>query len=291
MKQSSKDFLNLFYNEGENVCVSHNGYGYHSVEQKALEAGLIEQLSPNEKIKPETITDNDITLMSINPVDGWRRDENVTHYRSFMVEMDDGTLEEQKKYIDESGLPYSYCCFSGNKSLHFGIVLDEDLPTYDLWVDIAEWILNILDKADPMTKNPTRSIRFPDSQRKDGKGNKVQQLIYMGERTSHNKLAKFLNKHPEKNPAEIRKRRKPKSIGMSVNGIPKWVVDKLEHGIDESNGRNNEWFSIAMELAKAGFDGESMIEYCEGFFEPERDFSLREWKEIMTHAYKRTMRL
>ena len=290
MKQSSKDFLKLFFNEGENVCVSHNGYGYHSITQRDIEAGLIEQISPNEKIENETITDNDITLMSLNPVEGYRRDENVTAYRSFMVEMDDGTLEEQKKYIEESGLPYSYCCFSGNKSLHFGIVLDEDIPTYALWVDIAEWILNILDKADQMTKNPTRSIRFPDSQRKDGK-QLVQQLVYMGERVSHNKLAKFLSKHPEKNPAEIRKRERPKTPRMFVNGIPKWVADKLEHGIDESKGRNNEWFAIAMELAKCGFDDEKMIDYCESYFEPERDFSLREWKDILTHAYKRVMRL
>lgn len=290
MKESSRQFLNLFFNPDEKICVSHNGYGYHSVEQKDFEAGLIEQISPNEKIKPETITDNDVVLMSINPVDGWRRDEHVTAFRSFMVEMDDGTLEEQKKYIDESGLPYSYCCFSGNKSLHFGIVLDEDLPTYELWVDIAEWILNILDKADPMTKNPTRSIRFPDAQRKDGKKQK-QQLVYMGERVSHNKLAKFLNKHPDQNPSEIRKKERPKGITMTINGIPKWVLDKLENGIDESKGRNNEWFSIAMELAKAGYDDNQMIEYCEGFFTPERDFSLREWKDILTHAYKRTMRL
>lgn len=290
MKQNIRDFLNLFFNQGENVCVSHNGFGYRSVEQKDLEAGLIEQVSPNEKIRPETITDNDITLISMNPVDGWRRDENVTAYRTFMVEMDDGTLEEQLKYVNESGLPYSYCCFSGNKSLHFGIVLDEDLPSYELWVDVAEWILNIMDKADPMTKNPTRSIRFPDTLRKDGK-KKVQQLVHMGERISHNKLAKFLNKFPEKNPSEIRKTQRPKSIGMTINGIPKWVVDKLENGIDESKGRNNEWFSIAMELAKAGYDDNQMIDYCEGFFEPERDFSLREWKDILSHAYKRHARL
>lgn len=289
MKQSSKDFLNLFYNQGETVCVSHNGYGYHSIPQDDIEKGLIEQLSPNDKIKPEIITDNDIVLMAINPVKGYRRDENVTAFRSFMVEMDDGTLEEQKKYIDESGLPYSYCCYSGNKSLHFGIVLKEDLPTYAIWSDMAQWILNILDKADPMTKNPTRSIRFPDNVRKDGK-KKAQQLVYMGERISHSKLAKFLNKHPEKNPAEIRKRNRPKRPAMTINGIPKWVADKLVNGIDESRGRNNEWFSIAMELARAGFDADQMIDHCESYFEPESDFTLNEWKTILRSAVDRVER-
>lgn len=287
MKEVAKKFLDLFYNEGEEVCVSHNEYGYHSISQQDIKNGLIEQISPSDKVSPETITDNDIVLAAMNPVKGFRKDKNTTAYRTFLVEMDDGSLEEQKKYIDEMGLPYSYCCFSGNKSLHFGIVLDEDLPTQKIWSNIAAWILNILDKADQQTKNPTRSIRFPGNIRKNGK-KMEQKAIYMGERVSQGKLAVFLNKYPEKNPVVINgKNLRKKKIGMRIGGIPRWAIKKLNEGIDESKGRNNEWFTIGMELAKAGYDFDQMLDYCEGYFDPEGDFPLSELKSILKSCYNR----
>ena len=290
MKKESRQFLDLFYNEGEHICISHDGYGYHSVSQEALE-GTVSQISPNEKVDIKEITEEDVVLASINPVKGYRRDANVTAYRGFLVEMDDGTLEEQHKYIKESGLPFSICVFSGNKSLHYGIVLDEDLPSYEIWRDIAEWILNILDKADPMTKNPTRSIRFPGSIRKDGKGQE-QKLVELRTRISADELAVWLNRYPDKNPATIRlSKMKERDTTSTVNGVPGWVFDKLQNGIDESRGRNNEWFAIAMELAKAGYDDEEMISYAEQFFTPDRDFTEGEWKSIMRYAYRRAQRV
>lgn len=287
MRECTKNFLNLFFKEGETICVSHNDYGYHSVSQDSLN-GTIEQISPREDREPEYINETDICLMAINPINGFRRDENVTAYRSFMVEIDDGNLEEQMKYIKESGLPYSACIFSGNKSLHFGIVLTEDLPSEVIWRDIAEWILNILDKADPMTKNPTRSIRFPNNYRPNGK-KQLQALIEISGRVSLEELAVWLNKYPNKNPAEIRKFQKP-SQAVTVDKVPLWVLNKLKYGIDESKGRNNEWFSIAMELAKAGFSDEEMIAKTQQFFTPDRDFGTREWQTILKQAYKRALR-
>lgn len=290
MKETTEKFLNLFYKEGEHVCISHDGYGYHSIPQGDLDK-VITLKSPNEKVKDQEIVENEILLASINPVDGYRRDENVTAFRSFLVEMDDGSLKDQMDYIKDIGMPYSICVYSGNKSLHFGIVLDEDIPTIDIWRDIAEWILNIVTKADSQTKNPTRSIRFPGNVRKDGKG-KMQEMIDFKGKVRSSQLSSWLNKYEDKNPAKIRlnnmKKRKPVK---KVNGIPKWVVDKLENGIDESNGRNNEWFAIAMELAKAGYTGDEMISYTEGYFSPERDFTQREWESIMKYAHQRAMRL
>lgn len=287
MRESTKQVLDLFFKKGETICVSHNDYGYHSVEQDSLN-GAIEQISPKEDRDPEYINEEDICLMAINPINGFRRDENVTAYRSFMVEIDDGPLADQMKYIKDSGLPYSICVFSGNKSLHFGIVLEQDLPSEDLWRDVAEWILNILDKADPMTKNPTRSIRFPNNIRPNGK-KQLQKLLEFNGKVKYSELAKWLQKHPKANPAEKRKHERV-SIPRTVGGIPQWVLDKLQFGIDESKGRNNEWFSIAMELAKSGFDSDEMIGYCEEFFTPDRDFTLSEWKTIMRHAHKRALR-
>lgn len=287
MREISQQVLNLFFNPGETICVSHNNYGYHSVSQEEI-AGTIEQISPQENREPEYITEEDICLMAINPINGFRRDENVTSYRSFMVEMDDGTLSEQKKYIEDSGLPYSICTFSGNKSLHFGIVLEEDLPSEDIWRDVAEWILNILDRADPMTKNPTRSIRFPNNMRPDGK-KLNQKLVELKSRVTIAQLSAWLNKYPNKNPANVRVKTRT-THQKTIHGIPQWVLHKLQFGIDDSKGRNNEWFGIAMELAKVGYDDQQMIDQCSDFFVPDRDFTTREWESIMRHAYKRYLR-
>lgn len=293
MREGTKKVLDLFFKEGESICVSHNDFGYHSVPLTQLNGG-IEQVSP-PPTPPKTyqhpaqyINETDICLMAINPISGFRRDDNVTAYRSFMVELDDGPLSEQMDYITKSGLPYSICVFSGNKSLHFGIVLEQDLPSESLWRDVAEWILNILDKADPMTKNPTRSIRFPNNTRPNGK-KQLQSLVRFNGKVKYNELAVWLQKYPEHNPAEKRKH-EVSIVPKTINGIPQWVLNKLVNGIDESKGRNNEWFGIAMELAKAGYDGDEIVGYTEEYFTPERDFSLSEWKTIMKHAHKRALR-
>lgn len=290
MENNKEKFLKLFFNEDETICVSHNSYGYHSIGQKDIRDGLFVLESPNVKIKPENVTENEIVLMSINPVNGFRRDENVTAFRSFMVELDDMSLEKQKQYIDEIGLPYSVCVFSGNKSLHFGIVLDEDLPTYEIWRDVAEWILNIVDKADPMTKNPTRSIRFPDNIRPDGKRLK-QKLVEIKGRVSVEDLSIFLNRYPEKNPSYIAKINKPRKPPVMIGGIPLWVLNKLEQGVGGEKGRNNEWFGIAMELARNGMDDMEMMSICSPYFTPERDFTQNEWESIFKNAYKRAERM
>lgn len=286
MKETSVEFLKLLFNEGEQICVSDCKGGYHSISQD-LDKNIV-LVSPNEEKEPRAIKEDDINLIAINPIQGWRRDENVTAFRTFLVEVDDGSLPQQLNYIKDMGMPYSACVFSGNKSLHFAITLDQDLPTYDLYYDVAEWILNIMDKADRVTKNPSRSIRFPNNRRKDGK-KLLQALVEIKGRVKYTELAKWLQKYPQHNPAEKRKYKK-NTTTKTIGGIPAWVLIKLREGIDESKGRNNEWFSIAMELAKVGYTDEEMIESFSQFFIPERDFSQREWETIMKSAYKRYLR-
>lgn len=285
MEENKAKFLKILFNKGETVCVSDCKGGYHSVSQSFDNIVLI---SPKEEKEPRAIQEEDINLIAINPISGYRRDENVTSYRSFLIEIDDGELQEQLSYVKQMGMPYSACVFSGNKSLHFLITLDEDLPTYELYYDIAEWILAIMEKADSVTKNPSRSIRYPNNIRKDGKKLK-QSLVEINDRIPMYELAKWLRQWEHLNPAEIRKRKKSKTT-RKVNGIPRWILDKIVNGIDESRGRNNEWFFIAMELAKAGYTDEQMIELAEQYFTPERDFTQREWETIMKSAYKRHLR-
>jgi hypothetical protein len=256
MKEITKKFLNLFFNPNEEICFSSNKYACLSDSQ-------------------ENINENTTILVAINPIKGQRNDENVTAYRTFMVECDDGILEDQWRYVKESGFPFSYCCFSGNKSLHFALVLDHDVPSYHIYRHTYEWILNILSKADQKTKNPSRSIRFPGVIRSDT--NKEQRLVYIGERISLQKLGDWLNKYTDKQPKPLI-RNVTKSSIPNFNGIKPWVIQALMKGIHNMEGsRNQRWMSIGCELAINGYDLDSTILYLQQFFQEQNDFKEREW--------------
>jgi len=293
VRECTREFLSLFFNEGEKICVSNNEFGYHSVSQDTLD-GTIRLLSPPSKETGETrsseIEETDICLMALNPIEGYRKDKNVTAYRSFLVEMDDGTLPEQMKYIEDSGLPYSVCIFSGNKSLHFGIVLENDIIEEYLWRNIAEWILNILDQADPMTKNPSRSIRFPNNMRKDGKCLE-QKLVKMKGRVNNDILSVWLNKYPDLNPATIKaKRPRRVSTSGSIGKVPLFVVDKVRnydpYGDNGMGGRNGFWYWVGRRLSESGFDFDEMLHALDPFFIEDNTYG----SSFLTEEYESTIK-
>ena len=256
MKETTKKFLDLFFNPDEEICFSANKYAYPSEAQ-------------------ENLNEDNTVLVAINPIKGQRNDDNVTAYRTFMVECDNESLEDQWKYINNTGFPYSYCCFSGNKSLHFALVLDYDIPSLHIYKHTYQWILNILSKADQNTKNPSRSIRFPGVTRSDT--GKQQRLLYMGERIKLDKLSDWLNKHVDKQPKPIIRNQQKSSV-PNFNGIKPWVIRDLMQGVHNMEGsRNQRWMSIGCEFALNGYDLDATISYLERFFEEQSDFKEREW--------------
>jgi hypothetical protein len=228
-------------------------------------------------------------LVSINPISGDRNDSNTMAFRSFLVEIDKGDLWEQKEYIEKLGMPHSVCVFSGNKSLHFGIVLKESLPDVSIWRIVNEWILSIVTEADQQTKNPSRSIRFPDNLRNDGK--KLQQkLISIGNRIDQETLFAWLNQFPEANP-KYRNIVTREPLGdIEYNGIPGWMADKLNEGVGQVGSRNLEWFLMSINLANRGADEQAIIEALGPFFIPAHDFTLREWQNCIKSAIKVSQR-
>lgn len=281
MKEMQHKFIDLFFNPNEEICVSHNKYAYHSVTQESLERETIELVSPNSSIQVSTIEPSEINLLTINPCSGFRNDQNITKFRSFLVELDTGTLHSQAKYVNEMGMPYSVSVFSGNKSLHYGIVLEDDLLTIDSWRHINQWILNIMKQADQQTKNPSRNIRFPENIRNET--GLEQKLIYLGKRISQVELFMWLNKHPDKRPSIIvPKLRNPSPI---VGDIPEWVKKKLREGITEE--RNKNWFIISMIFAENGFTKEETTDILMDNFEEQADFKTKELLFCIDSAFKR----
>jgi hypothetical protein len=288
MKAETRQFLDLLFDPGEEVSISHNEYGYHSIQQSDINGG-IHLRSPGDEKYDEFITEDDINLIAMNPVKGFRRDANVTAFRTFLVEVDDMSLAAQKKYIEESGIPWSVCVFSGNKSLHYGIVLSEPVPTIELWRFVNNWILNILDKADQQVKNPSRSIRFPGNKRNNGK-KQLQKLVELKGRVKQADLNIWLNKHTDKRPMpEVRERKFDINNIPDINNMPDFFYETLQRLQDGTQDqRNSSWFSLACMMADRNFELEEILAYLEQYFVEESDFTKREWEVCVRSAYKRS---
>lgn len=289
MKETTKIFLNKLFNQDEEICVSKNQYANSSISQTLLNEPKFTVESQDKDRTKRELTEDEILLVSINPIKGDRLDENVTAFRSFLIELDEGDILEQKQYIDSLKMPYTVCIFSGNKSLHYGIVLEEALPDIELWRNLNQWILNIVEKADQQTKNPSRSIRFPSNKRTDGK-KLEQKFVDIKERISQDLLLEWLSQYPDKNPVL---KRKIDDIMLEtenlegIESIPEWVKEKLGEGVGRTGSRNSEWFSIIIQLAKRGLGEEEIIANLSSYFTPEHDFPLKEWKTIIRSATKR----
>lgn len=290
MEETTKQFLNIMFRPGEQICVSHNEYSYHSISLLSAINGpvvLVPTLDSCEKRKrtieelTERLDPSRPILCALNPIMGYREDANCTAFRNFLVEVDYGPLKEQLAYVRKLGLPYSACVFSGNKSLHFLVSVDEDLPSENAWRIVQEWILNIITLADSKTKNPSRMIRIPGSWRTPSQ---KQRLVEIKGQTKLTDLTNWLKQYPQCKPQVYEKRQ---VLGeRSVHGVKQWALDKLKYGIDTSKGRNQQWFSIACEFALAGYSEDDTIDILSDYFSPDRDFKRKEWLTSVRSGFK-----
>lgn len=292
MKADAANLLNLMFRPDETICVSHNKFGYHSLPLATVLKDTIVTLVPTElsckkrglkwcQENFEHVPVSDLVLVSLNPIHGFRTDSACTAYRNFLIEMDYGTLDQQLAYINQVGLPYSAIVFSGNKSLHFLVSLDVDLPNEQVWRDFAAWILGIVTMADQNIKNPSRSIRLPGAMRETGR---KQKLLEFNGVVSLTSFVAWLAKCPEAKPRQYNRR--TVSDTPNPHGLSEWACRQLINGIDFSKGRNHTWFAVACEFARAGYSVEDATTFLEKYFTPERDFPEREWQGVIKAAYK-----
>lgn len=272
----------MMFRPDETVCVSNSKYAYHSVPLEVVLSDKVKLVSPNPNYEIKEVSTDTLTLVALNPIKGWREDLNCTAFRNFLIEMDYGPLAEQLKYAKTIELPYSAVVFSGNKSLHFLISLDRDLPSESIWRTMAEWTLAIATAADQNTKNPSRQIRIPGAYREPGK----QQLIVESRGpTSIKDFSAWLAKHPNAKPRapEIRQ-----ILGTAdFSKVKPWVSTRLQsRDIGSKQGRNKEWFAIAYEFALCGYTEDATMDILSEYFTPDRDFKVREWKTSIHSAFK-----
>jgi hypothetical protein len=290
MHETGKKVLSLMFRPGETVCVSPNQFGYHSIPlENAMTSPVV--LVPTEdsvaKRKMtldqaiERIKSEEILLCALNPIRGYRNDFNCTAFRNFLIEIDTGSSEQQLAYIKKIGLPYSAAVFSGNKSLHFLISLENDLPSERVYRVFSEWILNIVTLADQMTKNPSRSIRIPGAFREPGK---QQLLVEFNGPVSLETLTSWLKSHPDAKPQE----KEDRAISDTPDDFAKvspWICKKLINGILAPQ-RNRQWFQVGVEFALCGYEEDDTVRRLKKYFSPDRDFKEREWETTIRSAFK-----
>jgi hypothetical protein len=137
--------------------------------------------------------------------------KNVTSYRNFLVEFDtdkDGrnlSKREQKKAMHDSGLPWSTCTWSGSRSLHYIVSLEDPLDTYKEYAFVSGWLHCIITASDQSTIDPARFSRVPGGMNVDKTAAKglppaEQTLMAVNGRVQNERFLRWLYSHPASEP-------------------------------------------------------------------------------------------
>lgn len=88
-----------------------------------------------------------------------RKQLNLSDRRNFLIEFDEGTIEEQHELIRKLNIPYRTMVFSGNKSLHVIIALKKGV-TKAQYRALAARLRQAIPQADPACFEPARLSRL-----------------------------------------------------------------------------------------------------------------------------------
>ena len=137
-------------------------------------------------------------------------------------------------------------------------------------------------QADQVTKNPSRSIRFPNNSRNDGKKLK-QSLVEIKKRVGLSHLNVWLSKYESCKPVIPEAPPIRETIHSDLD-IPSWILTELESGIFYE--RNNTWFRLSAALAKKGFGELDIVSILEPYYVEQPDFKRKEWVTSIRHGIK-----
>jgi hypothetical protein len=124
--------------------------------------------------------------------------ENVTSIRNFAIEFDECTVQEQGERLKLSKLPYSAIIYSGGKSLHTPIALEDPISKdeFEAKYECIKRILLKFDlKLDTQCKNINRLTRAPNEI--NTKTEKKQTLVVVNGRIKNSELDAWLEANGE----------------------------------------------------------------------------------------------
>lgn len=242
-------FLKVLFDEGQRTCFTDNPKGtkVQPIHEASTQYFCINALHPSKDLLP--------TQEYHNPNTPRRADVNVICLRNILIEIDCMPLRDQYKFITDSGLPYSTCTFSGSKSFHFIISLENPCGNLKEYKELVERIYKALNKQskviDTSCKNPSRLSRMGDSIRDNGK---PQNIIHVGSRINNAILESWLlNNCPVEQPKQ------KVFIPQQQGELSPWARVTLMKGITEEGKRNQLCFRVGCEFARGGFDLEVAV--------------------------------
>lgn len=200
-------------------------------------------------------------FFSINPMDPTktRSDSAVTKYRNILVEMDKMPLEQQDQHITEIGMPYSTAVYSGSKSIHYIISLEEELADEQIYRSFVKRVYRAvgMEYVDQTCKNPSRFSRLPGHIREETE--KEQKLLVVNKRVPNGELEEWLLSRGIK-PEEVWDNLTPearsdfKNPGRLYAGTKNFLLYGAQKG--EWNARI---FKAAADMYRCGFNEEEIF--------------------------------
>lgn len=262
MKTETKQYLDILLQPGEFTCFTREATGteVRSTPRHGDVFVAVNALHPTKDLSPS---------QTWHKEDRPRRaDANVVSYRNFLLELDNGSLEDQKNLVT-SRLPVSAITYSGGKSLHFLISLVQPLGTLEEYRNVATRLLNLVPEADSSCRNPSRLTRLPGARRPDT--GLEQTLLYLNKRIQYSDLDLILPQLPaRKIPA-----RSPDEMRAYISPILLWAAQSPDEVMQEHNikGRNNFFFWLHCRMKDVGLDLEKQEYYVLTAYSNLRDTS------------------
>lgn len=224
-----------------------------------------------------------------------RADHNVVCYRNILVEMDHMPVDEQMDFINDLGMPYSVATFSGSKSIHFIISLEEALVSENEYRHLCERVHKALggkEVVDVACKNPSRFSRFPNMPRND-KDNVIQTLLGLRSRVHNQDLLTWIESKIGPDVQEAAREYAERSgkpyigdntitPGGTLNGF---TLNLLMMGAPEGE-RNQSVFKAGCDFCKCGYDLDEAISRIQDAV----DLPAQEVEQTVKSAYRRVER-
>lgn len=279
-KPTVTDFLSVLFSPGDFTCYAKKASGT-TVFPVERPPHWVQFFSLNAL---DGTTDHEV-VEEYHAADRPRRaDANVVCLRNILLEIDGMPLDQQRPYLDASGIPWSTCVFSGSKSYHFVISVETPFRDRDEYDRVVGWIHNILSEIDHSTKNPSRLTRFPNVVRVD-KG-LLQELIEVRGRVRNADLYKFLERFPEAEPAP--------DIPLSESVLPegeKGFLSKrtrqfLMFGADHGH-QNTELHQAARDMLQNGWTAEEATPLLYDALKNYPDFDEKKFRSTVRSAFSK----
>lgn len=277
---TATDVFEVLFDPGDHTCFAKYKKGT-SVYPVFEMANQIDQGSANwinfYSINPLHPTRDLAPAESYHRPDRPRRaSANVGKYRNFLYEIDraDMSLTDQYTYIQGLGLPWSVCVYSGRKSLHFIISLEQPCQDSETHRGLDRRIRSILTLCDPSTTDAARLSRAPNVVRHDT--NKLQGIVGIRARVQLQQLEAFIEKHPSNHIPEPKLNRLsvlPRSDILSkLATISTRTLSFLTAGSDPGT-RHDRIIDSVLELVRKGFEEEEILQLFSDCPILEDDFS------------------